>query len=174
MKGIIVGLLTFCGMVGVVNAVDFQINITTTILEPTCSVSDLDGKDWLDVDFEMVPLASINTPQTQRSFKMKVNCDTAAPTGKTLNMIFVPRAVGTMTVGGKTVLATSLTGLGISLLDSSGLVIDPGRWVAVTGINTNVNKPVGIVEVTAMLVADRVENLTAGKFMSTAVFEMTY
>lgn len=164
------------GAVCWVNSVraDVPIIITATIVEPVCQVTGTDGSGLITVDFGNVQIQDINTAQARQPLEMKVTCESAAPSGKVLQMLLEPVAGGVMTVGGVQVLGTSLPGLGIRLDDVNGTVVAPGSWTRVTGVDTGVAPDRAAVLMQASLVAENTDNLEADTFRTSATIVMTY
>ncbi|EBO0587525.1 TPA: fimbrial protein [Salmonella enterica] len=153
---------------------DVNITIRGTIIEPTCSVTGADGGTRTEVNFGNVPLNAVGTDQARQPLRMNVTCDSAPPSGKTLKMYVKPVSNGTMSYSGRTVLGTSMAGLGIDLTDESSVVVTPETWVPVHGVDTGVALPTGVVTLQATLVSDDVSALTADTFTSSASVLMTY
>ncbi|HAG3364625.1 TPA: type 1 fimbrial protein [Salmonella enterica] len=153
---------------------DVNITIRGTIIESTCSVTGADGGTRTEVNFGNVPLNAVGTDQARQPLRMNVTCDSAPPSGKTLKMYVKPVSNGTMSYSGRTVLGTSMAGLGIDLTDESGLVVTPETWVPVHGVDTGVALPTGVVTLQATLVSDDVSALTADTFTSSASVVMAY
>lgn len=153
---------------------DVNIIIRGTVIEPACSVTGVDGNSQTEVDFGNVPLKAVGTVQAQRSLKMKVACDSAPPTGKTLKMYVRPGSNGTMAYSGRVVLGTSMTWLGIDLADSDNQVVTPLTWVHIAGVDTSAATPTGVVTLQATLVSANIAMLKADGFVSSASVMMTY
>ncbi|EDD5390503.1 fimbrial protein [Salmonella enterica subsp. enterica serovar Enteritidis] len=149
---------------------DIPITITATIIEPTCSVTDENGRSQTEVDFEDVQLVDGSSGGGGRlksvPFVMKVTCEGTAPSGKTLKMYINPTG-GTMSYAGRTVLGTSIPGLGIDLFDDHDSPIPLKTWTPVV-LNS------GVASATAGLVSERIADLKAGVFTSAASIVMSY
>ncbi|EAO1992405.1 fimbrial protein [Salmonella enterica] len=169
--GKLVGVL-LCGLASTFAVrADVPITITATIIEPTCSVTDVNGKSQTEVDFKEVLLDAIGTGGGSgikvSSLLMKVTCDGEAPTGKMLKMYINPTG-GTMSYASRTILGTSLPGLGIELLDEHASPLPLKTWTpVVTGSG-------GLMSVGAGLVSENVAGLKGGAFTSTASVVMAY
>ncbi|HAG1868571.1 TPA: fimbrial protein [Salmonella enterica] len=163
------GILVFCRSTGVL--ADVPITVTGTVVEPACSVVDANGNDQTEVDFGVIPLEKVGTARAQQSLRMKVTCDSAAPSGKSLKMFIRPTSAGTMSYNNRTVLGTTIAGLGIDLMDSSNHPVAPSTW---EGVGTQVSFPSGDVTLQAMLVSPDTSALTVGDFSATASVMMSY
>ncbi|EAA4085075.1 fimbrial protein [Salmonella enterica subsp. salamae] len=153
---------------------DIPITVTATIVEPVCQVTGTDGSGLITVDFGNVQVQDINTTQARQPLEMKVTCESAAPSGKVLQMLLEPVEGGVITVGGEQVLGTSLPGLGIRLDDVNGMVVTPGRWTRVSGVDTRVTPDRAAVVMQASLVAENTNTLEADTFRTSATLVMTY
>ncbi|EAX8478871.1 fimbrial protein [Salmonella enterica] len=153
---------------------DVAVTIRGTIIEPTCSVTGADGNSRTEVNFGNVPLNAVGTAQARQPLRMKVACDSVAPSGKTLKMYVKPVSNGTMEYSGRTVLGTSMTGLGIDLADSDNQVVPPQTWVGISGVDTSTDMPSGDVTLQATLVSANVAALTADSFTASASVVVTY
>ncbi|EBV5086364.1 fimbrial protein [Salmonella enterica subsp. enterica serovar Minnesota] len=169
-SGILVGGGLLAGSV----RADIPVTITATIVEPTCSVTEINGGSQAVVDFGVVDLLSVNTAQAQKPLQMKVSCGGAASTGKTLKMQVSAGGQGTMTYGGENVLGTTVTGLGIKLTDKGGASVIPGAWYPVAGVDITQPTPAGNVILTAALVSANPAALTVGGITSSATVVMAY
>ncbi|EBS0892521.1 fimbrial protein [Salmonella enterica subsp. enterica serovar Abaetetuba] len=149
---------------------DIPVSITATIIEPACSVTDASGSSQMEVDFKEVLLDSIGTGgkigTATTPVMMKVTCDGNAPSGKTLKMYINPTG-GTMSYAGRTVLGTSVTGLGIDLLDEQTSSLPLSTWTPVV-LNG------GFAIASAALVSENVTDMKGGFFTSTASVVVAY
>ncbi|EAT7400334.1 fimbrial protein [Salmonella enterica] len=171
------GIGVFAGMVlfsqsAALRAVDIPVTITVTILEPVCTVTDAAGNSQTEVDFERVMVNDVNGATAVRDLSMKVSCDSSSP-GKTLKMQLTAGS-GTLSWAGEQVLGTSVTGLGIRVTDSADQAVEPGSWVAVTGVTTPADAPAGDVLLKAALVSPDKSTLNAGAFTASASVKMAY
>ncbi|EAO4397494.1 fimbrial protein [Salmonella enterica] len=171
LAGVIAGMLLFSGSL---RAADIPVTITVTILEPVCTVTDLTGNSQTEVDFGTVPVTGVNGAAAVQDLDMRVSCDGAAPSGKSLKMQVSAGANGTISYGGGQVLGTSLSGLGIRLTDSAGQSVPPGSWTTVTGVTTPADAPTGAVKLKAGLVSETASTLKGGDFTSSASLVMAY
>ncbi|EBL5818970.1 fimbrial protein [Salmonella enterica subsp. enterica serovar Muenchen] len=150
------------------------ITITATIIEPACSVTDMTGNSRTEVDFESVQVDDVYAGTVRQPLPVKVTCDGRAPTGKTLKMSLTPVAGGTMAYAGRTVLGTSVPGLGIAVTDRDDNPVTPETWVPVSGV-TGVDTPAGTVDLQATLVSEKTTaDLKAGAFTASASLVMAY
>ncbi|EAM8425040.1 fimbrial protein [Salmonella enterica] len=164
--------MALCGLLFSLNADAEQvmINISATGVEPPCSVTDTSGNNQAEVDFESVQVDDVYARTVRKSLPVKVTCEGTASTGKVLKMSLTPVAGGTMPYAGRTVLGTSVTGLGVEVTDKDNNPVPPGTWVSVSGGNV----PVGNVDLWAVLVAEKSADLKSGVFTSTASLVMAY
>ncbi|HFW4533978.1 TPA: fimbrial protein [Salmonella enterica subsp. enterica serovar Chester] len=153
---------------------DMNVIIQGTIIEPTCSVTGMDGNSRTEVNFGNVPLDAVGTAQAQQPLRMKVACYGAIPSGKTLKMYVKPVSNATMAYSGRTVLGTSMTGLGIDLADSNNREVTPQTWVDIAGVDTSTVPQAGEVTLRATLVSANTAALTADGFTASVSVVMTY
>lgn len=166
----LIGVL-LCGQGGVFSAhADIPVTITATIIEPTCNVTDQNGNNQMEVDFKDVLVDEVGTGGNTGKVSlllMKVTCDGGAPVGKTLSMYINPTG-GTMSYAGRTVLGTTMSGLGIDLTTDGKSSFPLETWTpVVTGTG-------GLLIAEAMLVSEKVADLKGGAFTSTASMVMAY
>lgn len=169
-SGILVGGVLLAGSA----RADISVTVNATVVEPTCSVTGVNGGSRTTVDFGPVDLLSVNTAQAQKDLRMSVSCGGAAPTGKTLKMQVSAGGHGTMAYSGENVLGTTVSGLGIKLTDKNGASVIPGTWHPVIGVDTTQSAPAGTVVLTAALVSANPAALTVGGFTSSATVVMAY
>lgn len=154
---------------------EYPFSFTFTVLAPVCTVTGTSNETSLEVPFGMQGTLAVNTAETERTLNMKVSCNGPTWSGKALKMRFTPGSQGTISVGGKTVLGTNMTDLGIEIR-YNGAVIAPGEltWHEITGINTSASAPSGTVPLTFRLVSDDVYALKAEDFSATATVAAQY
>ncbi|EPP0275047.1 fimbrial protein [Salmonella enterica subsp. enterica] len=151
------------------------INISATGVEPPCSVTDMNGNNRTEVDFKNVQVDDVYAGTARQTLSVKVTCDGAASAGKVLKMSLTPVAGGTMAYAGRTVLGTSVTGLGIAVSDRDNNPVTPETWVPVSGVDTGVDTPAGTVDLQATLVSEKTAaDLKAGAFTASASLVMAY
>ncbi|EBS3707163.1 fimbrial protein [Salmonella enterica subsp. enterica serovar Hull] len=174
-KQVVLGLsMVLLSYSGRIVAEDIPVTIKVTILEPVCTVTDLAGNNRTEVDFETVSVTAVNNTAAIRDLNMKVTCDGVAPSGKTLKIQVSAVSGGTITYAGQQVLGTSLSGLGIRLTDTTGQVIPPGLWTALSGVIIPSGSLSAQVKLKAALVSDTVNTLKGGSFTSSASVVMAY
>ncbi|EHI5678388.1 type 1 fimbrial protein [Salmonella enterica] len=153
---------------------DVNIVIRGTVIEPACSVTGLDGDTRTEVDFGSVPLNAVGTAKAQQPLRMRVTCNSAVPSGKSLKIYVNPVSDRTMSYNGRTVLGTSMIGLGIELMDEFSTAVTPETWVAISGVDTGATAPAGEVTLLATLVTADTGTLVADSFTSSASVVMAY
>ncbi|EAU6886211.1 fimbrial protein [Salmonella enterica] len=167
--------MLLCGLWFSLNArADVNVYITATILAPVCTVTDIRGSHQTVVDFGTVPVEKVSGVgerlDKSHTLGMKVSCDGPAPVGKVLKMKITPTGGGTMSYSGRTVLGTSLAGLGIDLIHvtSTQPSLLLNTWVPAEPTAD------GIVGIVALLVSNNVAALKGGGFTSSASLVMDY
>nr|WP_232370324.1 fimbrial protein [Xenorhabdus lircayensis] len=150
---------------------DVQITVKGTLREPPCSVTGENGDKIINVNLMYMPLKVVGTPNAEKSFRLKVHCDSRAPIGKVLKMKVQPLGYGVIDSMGNNVLSTSMKGLGIALTYENEPVV-LNSWILIKGIDSQADEPMGFVKLTARLVAEN--KLEAGEFQSAASLLMNY
>ncbi|WP_272682168.1 fimbrial protein [Providencia sp. PROV129] len=150
---LLMGLLIFFN-----TQADILISLSAKLVHPACVLTAEDGKNELFINFREVALDRLT--EEKQSFGILIKqCELR----KNLQVYLSPREGNTLTVNNETVLATSITGLGIRFSEENkSTALNLNKWERIA---PTVSGDTGKIVIQSQLVTNQaLENLTAGPF----------
>lgn len=166
-------LITVLMLFGSLVHADVLVEVSATMVAPSCNIHSEHHGSTLKIDFGTVKFDELNSASHHRAFAIQLSgCDF----NKDLAIMLAPKGNNTFIHNGQTVLATSISGLGISFNE----VIDGGvRPLAMNKLQRINPQRLSATEYQTDLQARLVnripaEQLAAGKFTSAMTILVAY
>lgn len=135
-------------------AADVTVTVKVNVTETTCSVTSSSGNQT-EIKFGDVSLDRVKSANVEKKTLLHIDCEGDVPDGKILNLT-LQESTGTMLYGGKQVLGTNVSHLGIGLTVGNSNTFQP--------LDAAIPVSAGDIELGGVLVTDKADELQAGSF----------
>ncbi len=163
-------ILLFVPLIG---QADVFVEVTATMIPPTCNIRSEDNSSPLKVSFGTHNIDNLDTLVVNKDFPLYITgCDFS----RELAVILNPKGYSTFIYNGRLILATSTEGLGVNINDVTGGTV---RALEVNQIQRIYPEKIDTAEYRVDLQAQLVNTLpvnqlVAGPFTSTMMILVTY